>query len=160
MTARRCIGLLAEKYSKWERRAALTPLHVQRLVYSGIDVLVQPSTSRVYSDAEYRRAGASLTPDLSDATAILGVKQPANGTLLPEKTYLVFSHVIKAQVPYTSPCAYASLELLLNLTPRPTPSSNPPELSHQLRLSPARKHGAARRAPREALPADRLRVRP
>ena len=25
---RRCVGILAEKYSKWERRAALTPLHV------------------------------------------------------------------------------------------------------------------------------------
>tara|TARA_B100000795_G_C22368759_1_gene275287 strand:+ start:70 stop:372 length:303 start_codon:yes stop_codon:yes gene_type:complete len=96
--ARRCIGLLAERYSKWERRAALTPSHVQRLVSSGIDVLVQPSTSRVYSDAEYSQAGASLTTDLSDAAAILGVKQPVNGTLLPEKTYLVFSHVIKAQV--------------------------------------------------------------
>ena len=95
---RRCIGLLAERYSKWERRAALTPSHVQRLVSQSIDVLVQPSTSRVYSDAEYSQAGASLTTDLSDAAAILGVKQPANGTLLPEKTYLFFSHVIKAQV--------------------------------------------------------------
>ena len=95
---RRCIGLLAERYSKWERRAALTPSHVQRLVSQNIDVLVQPSTSRVYSDAEYSQAGASLTTDLSDAVAILGVKQPVNGTLLPEKTYLFFSHVIKAQV--------------------------------------------------------------
>lgn len=99
MTARRCIGLLAERYSKWERRAALTPSHVQRLVSSqNIDVLVQPSMSRVYSDAEYIQAGASLTTDLSNAAAILGVKQPVNGTLLPEKTYLFFSHVIKAQV--------------------------------------------------------------
>ena len=82
-----------------ERRAALTPSHVQRLVSSqNIDVLVQPSTSRVYSDAEYIQAGASLTTDLSNAAAILGVKQPVNGTLLPEKTYLFFSHVIKAQV--------------------------------------------------------------
>ena len=95
---RRCVGLLAEKYSKWERRAALTPSHVQRLVRSGIDVLVQPSATRVFPDAEYSRAGATLTPDLSDAAAILGVKQPVRGTLIPEKTYLVFSHVIKAQV--------------------------------------------------------------
>ena len=96
-SSRRAIGLLAEKYSKWERRAALTPSHVQRLVKSGIDVLVQPSTSRVYADSEYSNAGAVLTSDLSDASAIFGVKQPVNGTLLPGKTYLVFSHVIKAQ---------------------------------------------------------------
>ena len=94
---RRSIGLLAERYSKWERRAALTPSHVQKLVQSGVDVLVQPSMSRVYPDAEYERAGATVTSDLTEASAIFGVKQPVRGTLLEDKTYLVFSHVIKAQ---------------------------------------------------------------
>ena len=84
-SSRRAIGLLAEKYSKWERRAALTPSHVQRFVKSGIDVLVQPSTSRVYADSEYSNAGAVLTSDLSDASAIFGVKQPVNGRSSPER---------------------------------------------------------------------------
>ena len=97
VTMRRCIGLLSETYSKWERRAPLTPSHVQRLVGSGIDVLVQPSTSRVFTNSEYEVAGATITSDLSGASAILGVKQPTRGTLLDDKTYLVFSHVIKAQ---------------------------------------------------------------
>jgi len=94
---RRSIGLLAERYSKWERRAALTPSHVEQLVRRGVDVLVQPSSRRVFSDSEYVRAGASITADLSGANAIFGVKQAANGSLLPDKTYLFFSHVIKAQ---------------------------------------------------------------
>ena len=46
---------------------------------------------------EYARAGASLTADMSDASTIFGVKQPMLGSLLPGKTYLTFSHVIKAQ---------------------------------------------------------------
>jgi len=78
---RRTIGLLAETYSKWERRAALTPTHVQQLVRNGTSVLVQPSTRRVYPDHEYHAAGATITPDLSTASAILGVKQPVVGTL-------------------------------------------------------------------------------
>ena len=94
---RRSIGLLAERYSKWERRAALTPSHVERLVRTGVDCLVQPSTRRIFADSEYERVGARLTDDLSGASAILGVKQPANGSLLADKTYLFFSHVIKAQ---------------------------------------------------------------
>ena len=93
----RRIGVLAERYSKWERRAPLTPLHVQQLVSSGIEVLVQPSNSRVFNNREYADAGARVTPDLSSANAIFGVKQPALGSLLPGMTYLTFSHVIKAQ---------------------------------------------------------------
>ena len=94
---RRCVGVLAEAYSKWERRAPLTPAHVAKLVRDGIEVRVTPSTKRVFTNAEYVEAGAMVTNDLSPANAILGVKQPANGSLLPDKTYLFFSHVIKAQ---------------------------------------------------------------
>ena len=93
----RAIGLLAEAYSKWERRAPLTPSHVEQLVKSGVDVLVQPSTKRVFTDGEYVAKGARITPDLSPANTIMGVKQPLNGSLLPDKTYLFFSHVIKGQ---------------------------------------------------------------
>ena len=94
---RRSVGLLAEAYSKWERRAPLTPEHVAGLVASGTKVFVQPSTKRVFTDGEYASQGAVITPDLSEANAILGVKQPLNGSLLNDKTYLFFSHVIKGQ---------------------------------------------------------------
>lgn len=83
---RRSIGLLAEAYSKWERRAPLTPEHVARLVSSGCEVLVQPSTKRVFTDGEYAARGATITPDLAPANTIMGVKQPLNGSLLADKT--------------------------------------------------------------------------
>jgi alpha-aminoadipic semialdehyde synthase len=63
----------------------------------GIKVLVQPSHRRVYKDAEYSDAGAIVTSDLSDASVILGVKQVPSEDILPERTYMFFSHTIKAQ---------------------------------------------------------------
>jgi alpha-aminoadipic semialdehyde synthase len=92
-----CLGVVREVYSKWERRAALTPAHVARVAADGVRVLVQSSPKRVFSDAEYVAAGATITEDLSPAATILGVKQPRPGSLLPDHTHMFFSHTIKGQ---------------------------------------------------------------
>jgi alpha-aminoadipic semialdehyde synthase len=96
MTAK-CVGIVREVYNKWERRAPLTPAHVKQLVQRGVEVLVQPSTARVFSDEQYVRAGATLSEDLAPASVIVGVKQVPEPALLADKTYLFFSHTIKAQ---------------------------------------------------------------
>eukprot|EP00469_Lotharella_globosa_P003596 CAMPEP_0167809252 /NCGR_PEP_ID=MMETSP0111_2-20121227/23682_1 /TAXON_ID=91324 /ORGANISM="Lotharella globosa, Strain CCCM811" /LENGTH=1087 /DNA_ID=CAMNT_0007707599 /DNA_START=60 /DNA_END=3323 /DNA_ORIENTATION=+ len=97
-SARRgCIGIVKETYNAWERRSPLTPAHVRRLVKSGIRVLVEPSALRVFSDSDFAEAGAEISRDLSEAQAILGVKQVPEARLLPDKTYLFFSHTIKGQ---------------------------------------------------------------
>ena len=92
-----CAIYLREVYSKWERRAPLCPWHVEELVKNGVKVLVQPSSSRVFGDDEYTRAGAIVTSDLSKAQVILGVKQVPVATLMENKTYLFFSHTVKGQ---------------------------------------------------------------
>lgn len=92
-----CIGIVREVYNKWERRAPLCPEHVARLVSSGLRVLVQPSNRRIFSADEYERAGATVTDDLSPASVVFGVKQVPVENLLPDRTYVFFSHVIKAQ---------------------------------------------------------------
>lgn len=52
----RTLGLRREDKSRWERRTALTPAAVQRLIHeTGTDVYVQPSTKRIYSDADYKK---------------------------------------------------------------------------------------------------------
>jgi len=92
------LGVVREVYSKWERRSPITPEHVKQLVQEhGVKVLVQPSRKRVFTDLEFQRAGATITEDLAPAGAILGVKQVHAKALLPDKTYLFFSHTIKAQ---------------------------------------------------------------
>lgn len=45
----------------------------------------------------YLSAGAIVQEDISEATIIFGVKQVPVDQLIPEKTYCIFSHTIKAQ---------------------------------------------------------------
>lgn len=92
------IGIRRETIDFQERRAPLTPAHVRRLVDgSGVDVLVEPCNSRVFSDDEYRAAGATLTRELSPACVIFGIKEIPPDELLAGKTYCFFSHTIKGQ---------------------------------------------------------------
>lgn len=93
----RCIGLVKEVYNKWERRVPLTPSHVKKLVDQGVRVVVQPSTRRCFDDQEYVDVGAELNEDLSEASVIFGVKQVPVKSLLPDRTFVFFSHTIKAQ---------------------------------------------------------------
>ena len=91
------VGIVKEVYNKWERRAPLCPVHVQRLITEGCRVLVQPSDRRIFTDREYERVGAEITEDLSPASVVFGVKQVPVEDLLPDRSYVFFSHVIKAQ---------------------------------------------------------------
>ena len=114
MVGNRTIGLLREAKSKWERRAALSPEQVKTLINQGIRVLVQPSTRRVFSDQLYKDAGAGLVEDVSPASLILGVKEVPPEQLVPDRTYMFFSHTIKAQ-PYNMPLLDALLEKRVRL---------------------------------------------
>eukprot|EP00596_Hydrurales_sp_CCMP1899_P009803 CAMPEP_0119045584 /NCGR_PEP_ID=MMETSP1177-20130426/41015_1 /TAXON_ID=2985 /ORGANISM="Ochromonas sp, Strain CCMP1899" /LENGTH=1085 /DNA_ID=CAMNT_0007017609 /DNA_START=344 /DNA_END=3601 /DNA_ORIENTATION=+ len=82
----------------WERRAPISPNHVRFLIDSyAFRILVQPCSKRIFSNEEYIRAGAIVQEDLSDACLILGIKKPPVGSILENKSYMFFSHVIKAQ---------------------------------------------------------------
>ncbi|CAM9276121.1 unnamed protein product, partial [Ectocarpus fasciculatus] len=91
------LGIVREVYSKWERRSPLCPHHVKTLVRQGTKVLVQPSTSRIFSNAEFTQAGAIVQEDISEACLYIGVKQIPQENIAPWKNHLFFSHVIKAQ---------------------------------------------------------------
>lgn len=45
----------------------------------------------------YLNAGAVVQEDMSEASVIFGVKQVPIAQLIPDKTYCLFSHTIKAQ---------------------------------------------------------------
>lgn len=93
------MGVLREKHNMWERRAPVTPSQVEELkkAHPDLQVLVQPCARRVFTDLEYERAGALITDDLSKASLIVGVKAPPAASLLNDKSYMFFAHVIKAQ---------------------------------------------------------------
>lgn len=114
MQKRPCIGILREVKNKWERRVPLTPSDVEILVKQGIQVLVQPSTKRIFTDQEFRKAGAVVTEDLTPASTIFGVKEFPAHQLIPNRSYVIFSHTIKAQssnMPFLDACIKNNVRL-------------------------------------------------
>jgi alpha-aminoadipic semialdehyde synthase len=99
-TARLSIGIRREGKNRWERRVPLLPDQVERLTKElNCTVFLQPSTKRVIPDDKFVEAGAIVTNDLSKADIILGVKEVPIDELIPNKTFMFFSHTHKGQ-PY------------------------------------------------------------
>jgi saccharopine dehydrogenase (NAD+, L-lysine-forming) len=92
------IGIRREDINRWERRAPLTPREVARLVADeGLSVVVQPADVRIFDDASYARAGATVADDLSPCDVIFAVKEVPLELILPDKAYVFFAHVVKGQ---------------------------------------------------------------
>jgi len=104
------IVIRREDQSPHERRAPLTPEDLRQLRAQGLEVAVQPSPQRAFSDEEYRAAGASLAPDLAPYPIVLGVREVPPEQLAAGKTYVIFSHTIKGQ-PQNMPLLRRLLEL-------------------------------------------------
>jgi len=109
MSAR--IGVRREDKSRWERRVPVTPEDARELKQKhGIEVYVQPSPIRVFSEEEFVQAGAVVQEDLSTCPAVFAVKEMPLDFFEPGKTYVFFAHVIKGQ-PYNMPMLQRMLEL-------------------------------------------------
>lgn len=92
------IGIRHEDKYVMERRVAITPKHAKQLIEKHkLEIIVEESAKRVFSDEEYTEAGAILTTDLSKAPVIFGVKEMPISFFEEGKTYIFFSHVIKGQ---------------------------------------------------------------
>ncbi len=108
------IGILKEN-KKGESRTPLTPSQVSFLRKElDIDISVQASGERCYSDEEYFDRGVPVKPDLNDCDILMGVKEVPVTKLLRRKTYLIFSHTIKKQE-YNKPLLKAVLEKNIRL---------------------------------------------
>lgn len=62
-----------------------------------MDIAVQPCAYRSFSDEEYQIEDIELKEDLSACDYLLGIKEVEIDQLIPNKTYLFFSHTIKKQ---------------------------------------------------------------
>ncbi|HOY32062.1 MAG TPA: bifunctional lysine ketoglutarate reductase /saccharopine dehydrogenase family protein [Bacteroidales bacterium] len=109
------IGIRHEDKYLMERRAPLTPKHVERLIqHYKLDFVVQTSDKRVFLDDEYIKVGAKIGKDLKKCDIILGIKEIPEDFFEKRKTYVFFSHVIKGQ-PYNMPMLRKMMELKCNL---------------------------------------------
>ncbi|MCL5036940.1 MAG: bifunctional lysine ketoglutarate reductase /saccharopine dehydrogenase family protein [Chloroflexi bacterium] len=105
------LGIRREDKNRWEVRVPLVPDDIRDLIESfGINVVVQPSGTRIYNEREYRCAGAEINEDLSDCRVVMGVKEIPPSFFLPDRTYVFFSHVIKGQE-YNMPMLRRMMEL-------------------------------------------------
>lgn len=95
------IGIIREGKNPPDSRVAFTPSQCKWLQRSfpSLHITVQPSPSRCYTNKEYERAGVELNEDLTGCDYIFGIKEVPVAQLLPQKTYLFFSHTKKLQ-PY------------------------------------------------------------
>jgi alanine dehydrogenase len=93
------IGLIKEGKIPADNRVALTPAQCKWLTknFDDIKIVVQPSSSRCFKDAEYSQAGLTLSDDLSDCDLLLGIKEVPIAQLMPNKKYMFFSHTKKMQ---------------------------------------------------------------
>jgi saccharopine dehydrogenase (NAD+, L-lysine forming) len=93
------LGLIREGKIPADNRVALTPAQCKWLSthFSDIQIKVQDSPNRCFSNQEYRHAGIEIIEDLSDCNVLLGIKELPIDQLIPSKTYLIFSHTKKKQ---------------------------------------------------------------
>lgn len=92
------IGIRAEDKYEPERRSPLVPSDVKKMVDEyGVEISVESSAKRIFSDQEFEKAGADICNDLDHCDVITGVKEIPIEKIRSGNVYLFFSHVIKGQ---------------------------------------------------------------
>lgn len=93
-------GIIQERKIPTDRRVVFSPTEIVKLksLYPQLDIVVESSPVRVFSDLDYQIAGIEVVSDLSDCDVLLGVKEVPIENLIPNKSYFFFSHTIKKQL--------------------------------------------------------------
>ena len=93
------IGIVRESKIPVDWRVPLHPDHCKRVIeqYPQVDLFIQPSDTRCFTNKEYTSLGIAMKEDLSDCDLLLGIKEIAEHVLIPNKKYLFFSHTAKKQ---------------------------------------------------------------
>lgn len=110
------IGLIKEGKVPSDNRVALTPAQCKwiKLNLHNVKIVVESSNSRCFTDNEYVQAGIEVTNNLSNCDILLGIKEVPVDMLLPNKTYLFFSHT-KKQQPHNKKLIKAIIEKNITL---------------------------------------------
>ena len=110
------IGLIKERKTPSDHRVVLTPAQcvVARQQFPGLEIIIESSSVRCYTDDEYARIGIETSDDLTACNVLVGVKEVPVASLNSGKTYIFFSHTIKGQE-YNMPLLKAVLEQSITL---------------------------------------------
>ena len=110
------LGIIREGKTPPDKRVPLTPKQCKLVEakFPQVKVYVQRSNVRAYKDADYEAEGVTLVDNLDDCDIIMGVKEVNVEDLIPNKTYMFFSHTIKKQ-PYNRNLLRTILERKIQL---------------------------------------------
>ena len=97
------IGVVREGKVPPDQRVPLTPAQCADLkqLYPEVELVVESSDVRRIADDEYRQEGVEVVTSLEGCDVLLGVKEVPVDELIPDSTYLFFSHTYKLQ-PYNA----------------------------------------------------------
>jgi len=104
-------GIIREGKIPPDRRVVFPPdlLEKFRNQYPQAEIKVQSSPIRFFPDEEYSALGFEVADDISDCDVLIGVKEVPIPDLIPNKTYLFFSHTTKMQ-PYNQALLQACID--------------------------------------------------
>jgi alanine dehydrogenase len=110
------IALIKERKNPPDKRVVLTPTQASELMkrFPELEIVVESSDNRAFSDDEYKKAGIKVVKNVDDADVLLGVKEVPIDSLIPGKKYFFFSHTIKKQ-PYNRKLLQAILDKEIEL---------------------------------------------
>lgn len=109
------IGILEEGKIPPDERVPFTPEQCTELMRRyDCKVFVQSSKVRRIPDEAYKTVGVEVLKDISHCDVLFGVKEVPIERLIPDKTYLFFSHTIKQQ-PYNRDLLRTVLERNIRL---------------------------------------------
>jgi len=110
------VALIKEGKVPPDKRVALTPQQCVALMeqFPQLKIVAQKSDVRAIADSEYVAAGIEVQEDVSDYDIMIGVKEVNIEDLIPNKTYLFFSHTFKKQ-PYNRELLRAILDKQIRL---------------------------------------------
>jgi saccharopine dehydrogenase (NAD+, L-lysine-forming) len=94
------IGLIKEEKVPADKRVAFTPTQILQLMDrypNELEFVVAPSPVRCFKDEEYQSMGILMDDNLTDCDILMGIKEVPLDKLIPNKTYVFFSHTIKKQ---------------------------------------------------------------
>ncbi|MEM9671436.1 MAG: NAD(P)-dependent oxidoreductase [Bacteroidota bacterium] len=92
------IVLIREEKVPVDHRVPLTPDQAALAQEKfGVEVICQNSALRCFPNEEYQQANIPVVESVQGADILMGVKEVPIDKLIPNKTYLFFSHTIKKQ---------------------------------------------------------------
>ena len=111
------IGIIKEGKVPVDHRVPFIPKRCKEIKETcpGVELVVQPSDIRCYSNEEYEKEGIVLQEDVSDCDVLFGVKEVNKEDLISNKQYFFFSHTIKKQ-PYNKTLLQEILKKNITLT--------------------------------------------